>query len=369
MRRGCNTVDAASADFAGRQAEVFDNMAEVPFNNIRFEFGGPGPSLDEARMQQVGPGAWVARVVTVYRLAEADDADVRREAYLTMVNRDGTWLVADDADGGSSKDLWDLGPVNVARGDRSLVLGTADADTLDGIAELSDEAAAQVDSVWGTLWPRKVVILVPRDQSEMATLLMRDDEAGLDQVAAVTTGEVGGDEKTSSDRVIVNPSGFGQLEPLGRDVVLTHEMTHVATRATGSSRVPIWLSEGFADYVAYQRTELSRRQIAGDVLELVADGNGPTSLATQSDFDPATGDIAPAYSSSWLAAEMIARQWSEAELVALYRAVEGGGTGRRHRTRRRRAGRAGGPPGAGDQPGGAPGTLVGLPRGARVLTP
>ncbi len=319
------TVDPASTDFAARQATVFDNMAEVPFNNVRYVFGGNGPSLDEARTQQVGPGAWVARVVTVYRLAEADDADVRRESYLTLVQRDGSWLVADDADGGGSKDLWDLGPVNVVRGDRSLVLGTADVSTLEDIAGLSDGAADQVDSVWGTLWPRKVVVLVPRDQAEMATLLQRTDETGLDQVAAVTTGEVGADEKASADRVIVNPAGFGQLEALGRDVVLTHELTHVATRATGTAQVPIWLSEGFADYVAYQRTDLSRRQIAGDVLELVADGKGPTRLATQSDFDPATGDIAPAYSSSWLAAEMIARNWSEADLVTLYRTVEGTG--------------------------------------------
>lgn len=318
------TVDAASTAFADRQGMVFDNLAQVPFNHIRFEFGGNGPSLDAERSAEVGPDAWVARVVTVYRLAEADDADVRREQYLTLVSRDDTWLVADDADGGSSANIWDIGPVNVVRGERTLVLGTADASTLDEIAALGDDAAAEVDAVWGTQWPRKVVVLVPRDQTEMATLLMRTDETGLDQIAAVTTGEVGADNRPSADRVIVNPSGFSQLEALGRDVVLTHEFTHVATRATGGkAQVPIWLSEGFADYVAYQQTDLSRQQIAGDVLDLVAQGKGPTALATQADFDPATGDIAPAYSSSWLAAEMVAREWSEDDLITLYRTVAG----------------------------------------------
>lgn len=317
------TVDAQSTEFAARQAAVFDNLAEVPFSSIRFEFGGNGPSLAAGRSAEVGPDAWVARVVTVYRLADADDADVRREQYLTIVNRDDSWLVADDADGGSSANIWDLGPVNVVRGDRTLVLGTADVEMLDEIAALGDDAALEVDELWGVQWPRTVVVLVPRDQKEMAALLMRADDTGLDQIAAVTTGEVGWDQEPSADRVIVNPSGFGQLEALGRDVVLTHEFTHVATRATGSSQVPIWLSEGFADYVAYQQTDLSRRQIAGDVLDLVAQGDGPTALATQADFDPATGDIAPAYSSSWLAADMIAREWSQDDLIALYRAVEG----------------------------------------------
>lgn len=321
--RWLGTVDAASTAFATRQAAVFDNLEQVPFNNIRFEFAGNGPSLDEDRSEQVGPEAWVARVVTTYRLAGGDDGDVRRERYLTLVKRDGRWLVADDTDGGASANIWDLGPVNVVRGERTLVLGTARTSMLEQIAALGDEAAAGVDEVWGTHWPRKVVVLVPRDQTEMATLLMRTDETGLDQIAAVTTGEVGGDQSSSADRVIVNPSGFGRLEALGRDVVLTHEFTHVATRATGSAEVPIWLSEGFADYVAYQGTELSRRQVAGDVLDLVAQGEGPTRLATDADFDPATGDIAPAYSSSWLAAEMIARQWSEEDLVELYRAVDG----------------------------------------------
>lgn len=322
------TVDAESTAFAARQAQVFDNLEQVPFNNIRFEFAGNGPSLDEDRTKQVGPDAWVARVVTVFRLAEADDADVRREQYLTLVNRDGAWLLADDTDGGASANIWDLGPVNVVRGERTLVLGTAETAALEEISALGDEAAKQVDEVWGSQWPRKVVVLVPRDQTEMATLLMRTDETGLDQIAAVTTGEVGSDQSSSADRVIVNPSGFGRLEAVGRDVVLTHEFTHVATRATGSSEVPIWLSEGFADYVAYQQTDLSRREVAGDVLSLVAEGKGPTALASEADFDPATGDIAPAYSSSWLATEMIARQWSEADLVELYRTVDGvGGDG------------------------------------------
>jgi hypothetical protein len=319
------TVDAVSSDFATRQAAVFDNLEKVPFNSIRFEFAGDGPALDESRSQQVGPEAWVARVVTIYRLAEADDADVRREQYLTLVNRDGRWLVADDTDGGASSDIWDLGPVNVVRGKRTLVLGTAKTSMLEQIAAIGDKAATKVDDVWGTHWPRKVVVLVPRDQTEMAKLLMRTDETGLDQIAAVTTGEVRSDPSSSADRVIVNPSGFGRLEALGRDVVLTHEFTHVATRATGGSDVPIWLSEGFADYVAYQKTDLSRRQVAGDVLDLVAQGEGPTRLATDADFDPATGDIAPAYSSSWLAAEMISREWSEEDLVDLYRAVDGAG--------------------------------------------
>jgi hypothetical protein len=215
--------------------------------------------------------------------------------------------------------------VHVVRGERSLVLGTVETDEQGRYATETDAAAARVDAVWGTEWPRTVVVMVPQSQDQMARLLLRDDQTGLDQIAAVTTGEVGLDHQgTSADRVIVNPAGFAQLGKLGRRVVLTHEITHVATRATTTQDLPIWLSEGFADYVAYADAGVSRAVIAEDVLDLVRAGKGPTALPQAADFDPKRGEIAPAYSGAWLAADLIARTWGEPKLVEFYRAVSSG---------------------------------------------
>jgi hypothetical protein len=319
------SVDPSATEFATRQAAVFDNLAEVPLEEWSYEYAGEGPSLSAERLAVLGPDTWVARVVLVYRLADADLADVRREQYLTLVKRSDSWLVASDTDGGSSPDLWDLGHVHVVRGERSLVLGTAEADELGRYATETDAAAARVDAVWGTEWPRTVVVMVPQSQDQMARLLLRDDQTGLDQIAAVTTGEVGIDHQgTSADRVIVNPAGFAQLGKLGRRVVLTHEITHVATRATTTQDLPIWLSEGFADYVAYADAGVSRAVIAEDVLDLVRAGKGPAALPQAADFDPKRGEIAPAYSGAWLAADLIARTWGEPKLVEFYRAVSSG---------------------------------------------
>ncbi len=324
------SADPASLDYAARHAAVFDNLERVPLESVRFEFAGDGPSLSAERAAEVGPGAWVARVIMVYRLADADVADVRRESYLTFVQRAGTWFVADDSDGAQNRDLWDLGPVAVVRGDRSLILGTADGPMLQDIADRTDRAARSVDTVWGNEWPRTVVVQVPKDQSQMAVLLNRTDETGLEQIAAVTTGEVGQTDGPAADRVIVNPAGFARLRDSGPDVVLTHELTHVATRAQGPGQVPLWVSEGFADYVSYNGLGLSRRQVADDVLVRVAEGNGPTALPSDSDFDPANGLIAPSYSASWLAMDLIARDHGQDKAVAFYRAqvgvYSGGGT-------------------------------------------
>lgn len=317
------TVDPQATDFAQRQAAFFDNAAEVPFSVVRMEYGGVGPALAPERSAQVGPGAWVARVSFVYQIAGADVADVRRDRYLTFVQRDQEWFVADDADGSRTVDLWDLGHVTARRGERSLVLGTGDPALLDDLVARSDRAARQVDAVWGEQWPRTVVVLVPADQSQMAALLNRPDEVGLDQIAAVTTGAVGQTSGPAADRVIVNPAGFARLRDVGPDVVLAHEMTHVAVRARGPGQGPLWVSEGFADYVAYDGRELSRRQVAGDVLDLVAAGTGPTALPTDADFDPRNGTIAPAYSSSWLAIDLMARTFGEEAVLAFVHAQVG----------------------------------------------
>jgi len=314
-------LDPASTDFAARQSAVLSNLQAVPLAAWTYDFAGAAVPPTPERKVVLGADSWVARVILAYRLADADSTDVRRELYYTVVKRDGRWLLADDTDGPTATDVWDLGPVHAVRGSRSLVLGTAPAEVLAGYADLTDASALKVDRVWGPWSTRVVVVIVPRDQTEMARLLQRTDQGGLEQIAAVTTGEIGLSSGESADRVIVNPAGFDRLDPVSRDVVLTHEVTHVATRATGSQNVPTWLSEGFADYVAYLETELSRRTVAEDVLELVRNGSGPTTLPDVTAFDPLNGNIAPAYSGSWLAADLIARTYGQDALLAFYRAV------------------------------------------------
>ncbi|MFC7643582.1 hypothetical protein ACFQX6_24425 [Streptosporangium lutulentum] len=65
--------------------------------------------------------------------------------------------------------------------------------------------------------------------------------------------------------MIVLPSGYARLSEVGRDVVITHELTHVATGATRGGRVPMWLSEGFADYVGYRDAGIAVRTVAAEL--------------------------------------------------------------------------------------------------------
>jgi hypothetical protein len=217
--------------------------------------------------------------------------------------------------------------VRLVHGDHVLAMGTASTATLRRYAAAGDRAVARVTQVWGTGWSRRAVLVVPRTQAEFGKLLLRQP-TGLDQVAAVTTGDLAGTAsadvqhtggRAGNDRVVLNPAAFARLSGTGQRVVLTHEMTHVAVRQSTAAAVPIWLSEGFADFVGYRGTGVSRRVGAGDLLVLVRAGHGPKSLPGATDFDPTRTTIAPSYSGAWLACSRIADTHGTKALVALYR--------------------------------------------------
>jgi hypothetical protein len=213
----------------------------------------------------------------------------------------------------------------VVRGAHSIVLGLAPDAVLRGYAADADRAVPEVSHAWGSGWPGKVVIEAPASLDQMAALLDAAPNA-YQGIAAVTTGELGRNAQAPADRVIVNPAAFGELSDFGRQVVLTHETTHVASRLATNGRTPLWLSEGLADWVAYRDSGRTVRQIAPELAADVAAGRVPTALPTAADFRPTAKNIAQAYEGGWLACRLIADQWSPDTLTAFYRAVAKGGS-------------------------------------------
>jgi len=312
-------IDPQSTRFRTRQATVFDRIAKVPLATWEYDYEGEGPTLSRRRAAVLPEGAFLARVVLRYTF-DGSDSPVESQQFLTVVPRDESWLIAGDRDNEqeltSGRDVWELGPVNVARGRTSLVIGEASREVLRSYARDADQGVRDVAQVWKGTWSRRAVVIVPRTQADMA-LVVGTSADGLDQIAAVTTGYSAAGP-THGDRVVINPAAWRQLSPLGRRVVMSHEVTHLATRAVTYDSVPIWLSEGFADYVAYEAVDLPVATVAQDLLRQVRAGKGPRELADDTDFDAAKGDLAPAYESSWLAARMIAERYGEKKLVRLY---------------------------------------------------
>ncbi|WP_329092815.1 MULTISPECIES: hypothetical protein [unclassified Streptosporangium] len=200
------------------------------------------------------------------------------------------------------RDLWPGAAVTV-RGEHSLVIGHGvPAAVLRDLAARADRARATIAEIWGPVF---AVILFPATDAEAAALAGAGSTHGL---AAMAT----------ADRVIVLPSGYARLTATGKDVVITHELAHVATGATRGGRVPMWLSEGFADYAGYRDAGIAVRTAAAELAAEVRSGVLPGRLPAPADFAPGAPRLAQAYEEAWLACRFVAERFGEKALVRLY---------------------------------------------------
>ncbi|MCG8971252.1 MULTISPECIES: hypothetical protein [Streptomyces] len=318
---------------------VLDRRAAAVLAHDRTAWTRTGTGTGFGNLSAVPLAAWSYRVTGLHRTGDTATADVdlsyRVEGYdrgaLTTARtvrlsreEDGRWSVDSDRPAKQSgQQPWDQGPVRVVRGEHSLVLGVGQSTgALRGYAELADRAVPAVSDAWDGDWARRIVVVVPKSLEGMAGLL-GSPASSYRGIAAVTTGETGGREQAPADRIIVNPDAYGLLGSLGKQVVLTHETTHVATRVHTTAATPLWLSEGYADWVGYRADGREPSQAAAELTRAVSEGRVPGGLPTDEDFG-FTGEadeLARAYEGGWLACRMIADQWGEDRLDAFYRAV------------------------------------------------
>jgi hypothetical protein len=326
-RRAAAVLERDRTAFLGTESPTADPRGQLATGAAEF-----------ANLRNVPLASWSYRITSFHRTGEraSVDADLRyrmrgqdrapvtSRRVLRLAHRGRHWYVASDEPAKKSgQQLWEQGPVRVVNGRHSLVLGVGQsAAGLKAYARLADDAVPAVSRAWGTGWAGRVVVYVPRSVKGMAGLLGSTD-GDYRGIAAVTTGEAGGSGAAPADRVIVNPDAYGVLGDFGRQVVLTHETTHVATRAHTTAATPLWLSEGYADFVGYRESHRTAVEVAPELREEVAAGRVPAALPTDADFgfSQDAGRLARAYEGGWLACRMIADRWGEGRLRAFYRAV------------------------------------------------
>ncbi|MCD7437571.1 hypothetical protein K4B79_04970 [Streptomyces lincolnensis] len=315
-RRATAVLDQDPAAFTRTGAlSWFQNLSAVPL---------AGWTYRVTAVRRTGNTA-TADVELGYRVQNYDSAPVTVARTVDLsVDVEGQWYV--DAERPAEKapqQLWDQGEVVVVRGEHSLVMGVGQTgETLHSYADLADRAVPAVSDAWGTDWSRHVVVLVPKSLAGMAALL-GSPASSYRGIAAVTTGETGAPARAPSDRIIVNPDAYGVLGAVGKQVVLTHETTHVATRTATTAATPLWLSEGYADWIGYRGSGRTPTQAAPELQQAIGAGRAPTTLPTDRDFGFGgdADELARAYESGWLACRMIADHWGEARLREFYAAV------------------------------------------------
>ena len=317
------TIDPRARSFAKVAARTFDNLVRMGIKDYRF--GKPVEDLGAitpARRRALGKSAWVAEVDVTYALTAGDRQPWRTPLRVAFVERAGKTYIAADREGADSTEarpLWMSGKVAVVRGKRSLLIGSTSTARLERYADSMDRAVPRVTKVWGSDWAQHVVVVVPRTQAEMERVVGVDAQS-QGAVAAVTTS-VGRTNPAVASHIVINPETFDRVGSLGRLVVLTHETTHVAAHATVSS-IPVWLSEGFADYVGFHASGLPTGVIAQEFLDEVSSRGSPDTLPGSAQFDPQADELDAAYEAAWTACRFIADEWDEDTLVEFYRAMD-----------------------------------------------
>jgi hypothetical protein len=190
----------------------------------------------------------------------------------------------------------------VVQGRRSLVIGGPGGGLAD-LARRADRASVVVARVAGPVRP---LILFPASTEQAAVLAAPAAVSGLAAVAG-------------TDRVIIEPRSFARLTGTGRDVVLTHELTHVAVGAATDGRTPKWLVEGFADYVGYLDAGIPVASAASELAAEVRAGKLPEALPGRDAFAARSARLPQAYEEAWLACRYVAGRFGERALVTLYR--------------------------------------------------
>lgn len=318
-------VDPVATDHRARQRQVFENLRKLPLRT--WDYQVMEVREDSGRSVSASSEGSALVVAELSYQLEGHDQGVRVDTErMRLTAREGQWyLGAETAE--SARQLWEQGELGVAAGEYGLVLGVGHTRAeLRRLAREADRAVPAVSRLWPRPWSRRVVVLAPRDLERTAELLAASP-AQYRGIAAVTTSERNG--RAPADRVVVNPEVYGTLGDDGRQVVMTHETAHVATREDTTDTTPMWLSEGLADWVGYGGSKDDVRQAAPELGRAVSDGKLPRRLPTDAEFafDRPSHQLALSYEAGWLACLMIAEQWDAQRLVAFYQAAGRPGPG------------------------------------------
>ncbi|WP_433270085.1 basic secretory protein-like protein [Actinosynnema sp. CS-041913] len=313
---------SADADFRQRQRDLFRNLAAVPLGDWEYRIEGE-TNLAAVRLPAADE-SWAPGVRLAYRLRGVDaTSSTQAMAYLFTRRGDRWYLNSDTALEAVGKRTWrgpwDFGPCHVLTGTGGFVLSHPGGEALAArvLAEL-DTAVATVTEVWGPAWARQVAVLIPADARELQALVGPGFADGSIAGVAVADRVDPQTHTAQGQRVVLNVAGASALSPLSLRVLLRHEITHIAARGETVDGAPMWLLEGFADYVGYRGSDVPPHKAAPALAAQVRTAP-PAELPSDARFRGPTMELA--YQESWSLNLYLAQRLGEPGLVDMYRRI------------------------------------------------
>lgn len=301
---GNEVVDTAVANAARLRVEVHE---------LRFVDEDPGLTAD------LEPGEWAVVAELAWQVTGFDRAPAEAEVTVRLEQAGDGVRVAGFGGGERPLPLWLSGDLVVRRTPEVVVAGTNEA----AVARVDRLARRAADAVAEALGERPRLVVEVPTTGEGLDRALGAPAGEYAAIAAVTTYAGRHTGRRTPVHVFVNPDVLGGLGEHGAQVVMTHEVTHLATDAV-RARSPLWLLEGYADHVALRDSSLPLSRTAGLVAAQVREDGVPEALPTVSDFDTQASHLGAVYESAWRAVEVLVAARGEGTLRELYRRTASG---------------------------------------------
>lgn len=314
VRTGDRDAAAALADMDDPDAQaalhaLVDNAEAIGLRDVAFRYLDELGALD-------AQGEWRAAATLQARFGRVDPAPATVEVEVGFAVDGGDVTITGLGGDHGVTPVWLAGRVEVRRTPDTLVVATTDAARY---SRLAVRAVAVVRRVVPG-WDEPLVLEVPVDARALDAAL--DAEPGtFANIAGVTSAVPGSPDDDAAVHVFVNPGRLAESDPIGQQVVISHEAAHVALDAT-SAGAPVWLGEGLADYVALRDVGLPISVTAADLIRQVQHEGVPVALPGDREFDEESEYFGAAYEGAWFACRMLARRVGEDALVRFYREVD-----------------------------------------------
>ena len=322
-------VSTQDQGFGGRAGVWAANLGSIDWSRQTWTAHSAQAELPESRRTELSGDSWVQQVSIAWSLP-GESRVATDELWLTFADEadpDGstTTRLAGDRDGPATAaptPIWLQQPVRLLRADRTLLLTDAD-DAATWLRQAAVARQAVADRVGRAGRDEDKLLVVELPQSRAVFERSLGVTAGSYAAVAAAAWPMGTDTSTAPIHVVVNPEATRPLSALGRNVLLTHEAAHVATRSPGSP-APTWLVEGYADQLAYDAQPAGSSPALAAVRTAVRDHGTPRSWPTEDDFAPDATNLDLAYDQAWTATRSIADAYGAAALNRFYAAVDRG---------------------------------------------
>ncbi|MGQ0838618.1 basic secretory protein-like protein [Actinokineospora sp.] len=325
----------ADPTFLETQRELYANLATVPLDAWSY-LVHPDDTLDLSTLPD--PAAdltaaelWAPGVELRYALRGIDRTPTTRAMGYLFVRRGEQWFLRSDTALGDLgrrtwRGPWDFGPCQVTTTAHGLVLAHPGSQPMvDRLVRELDSSVRSVTQVWGAEWPQRVALFLPDSPTEMRAMVGPDFPVESVVAVAIADRVDTAAGTATGQRVVLSPMGSRALSVASLRVVLRHEITHVAARVATVDGSPMWLLEGFADYVGYRDSGIGLAQGAPDLARMVRESGPPGALPEDRSFRGKDRELDLAYQQAWSIARFLAERFGEAKLVETYRALAGAG--------------------------------------------